>query len=46
MNFELSIEKLLETLPIMAKGMIGIFVVTLVIVAIVYILNAATKGKD
>ena len=45
MNFEISIDKLMESLPIMGKGMIGIFLVTLVIVGVVYLLNVATKPK-
>lgn len=46
MKFELSIDKLLDALPIMGKGMIGIFLVTLVIVGVVYLLNVATKPKN
>lgn len=46
MNFEISIDKLMESLPIMGKGMIGIFLVTLVIVGVVYLLNVATKPKN
>ena len=46
MNFEISIDKLMESVPIMGKGMIGIFLVTLVIVGVVYLLNVATKPKN
>ena len=35
MNFNL----FLETLPIMGKGMLGIFIVTLVIIGIIELLN-------
>ena len=45
MNFEISIDKLLTALPIMGKGMLGIFLVTLVIVGVVYVLNVATRHK-
>ena len=46
MNFQISIDKLMEALPIMGKGMLGIFLVTLVIVGVVYLLNIATKPKN
>lgn len=36
----------LSTLPIMAKGMAGIFVVTAVIIAAVYILNKISETID
>ena len=39
-------EAFLETLPIMGKGMLGIFVVTGVIIGIVYLLNKAGKKLD
>jgi len=39
MNFEL----FLLTLPIMAKGMIGIFAVTCVIILVMFLLNKFTK---
>ena len=45
MNFEISIDKLLTALPIMGKGMLGIFLVTLIIVGVVYALNVATRNK-
>lgn len=45
MNFEISIEKFMDALPIMGKGMLGIFLVTLVIVGVVYLLNVATRPK-
>lgn len=38
-------EALAVTLPIMAKGMLGIFAVTAVIICIVAVLNAATSKK-
>lgn len=45
MNFEISIDKFMDSLPIMGKGMLGIFLVTLVIVGVVYLLNTATRPK-
>ena len=45
MNFEISIDKLLTALPIMGKGMLGIFLVTRVIGGVVYALNVATRNK-
>lgn len=39
-------ELFLETLPIMAKGMAGIFIVTAVIILAVVLLNKLTKGKE
>ena len=36
---EFSVEKFLNALPIMGTGMLGIFSVTLVIIAVVYLLN-------
>lgn len=38
-------ENLTVTLPIMGKGMLGIFAVTLVIIAVVTILNATTSPE-
>lgn len=35
-----------ETLPMMGKGMLGVFIVIAVIIAIVYILNTLTKPKE
>ena len=45
MNFE----SLKDTLPIMGKGMLGIFTVTLVIIATIWLLNKLTSmgsGKE
>lgn len=39
MTFQISIEKLLESLPLMGIGMLGIFVVTCIIVGAVTLLN-------
>lgn len=36
----------LSTLPIMAKGMAGIFIVTAVIIASVYVLNKISQMFD
>lgn len=43
---EFSIDNFLAALPLMGKGMLGIFIVTLVIVAVVYILNYFTRPKE
>ena len=43
---EFSIEKLIGVLPIMGKGMLGIFIVTIVIILIVALLNKITTPKD
>lgn len=42
MNFEL----FSEVLPYAAKGMAGIFAVTLIIIAAVYLLNFLTSDKN
>lgn len=39
MKFGIDVNAFLETLPLMGKGMLGIFVVTLVIVGSMMILN-------
>ncbi len=41
----MNINAFLATLPIMGKGMLGIFVVTVIIIAAMIILNAATSSK-
>lgn len=41
----ININTFLATLPIMGKGMLGIFVVTVIIIAAMIILNAATNNK-
>lgn len=49
MTLAVNVQLFLETLPIMAKGLIGIFVVTGVIILTIYLLNALTaprKKKD
>lgn len=42
---EFSIENLLASLPIMGKGMFGIFIVTAVIILVVMALNYTTSPK-
>ena len=42
---ELRVDYLLEALPIMGYGMLGIFVVTGVIIGVVALLNKFTSGK-
>ena len=39
-----NVENLLISLPVMGKGMAGVFVVTLVIVAVVSLLNKLGNG--
>ena len=45
-NIQFQPENLSKTLPMMGKGMLGIFVVIAVIIAIVYALNSITNPKD
>ena len=42
---EINVQGFLDSLPLMGKGMLGVFVVIAAIVATVYILNKATSGK-
>lgn len=42
---ELRVDLMLEALPIMGNGMLGIFVVTGVIIGVVSLLNKLTSGK-
>ena len=47
MNFETIKASLNETLPIMGKGMLGIFAVTIVIIATIWLLNTlSSKPKN
>jgi len=41
----ISVDKLMEALPVMGKGMLGIFVVTCVIIGVVLVLNVVTNRK-
>ena len=43
MKFDL--QALLDTLPVMAKGMAGVFIVTVVIILAVVLLNFLTKPR-
>ena len=43
MNF--TPENMYDAMPIMAYGMLGVFVVTLAIIGIVWVLNALTSKK-
>ena len=43
MKFNINTNALLETLPVMGKGMFGIFIVTLVIVLSIFLLNKASN---
>ena len=42
----LNIDAFLNSLPMMGKGMLGIFVVTLVIILIISLLNKLTTSKQ
>lgn len=42
---QLNYESFLSTLPIMAKGMAGIFIVTAIIIAVMILLTAIFKQK-
>ena len=44
--FKISVDLLMNALPIMGMGMLGVFVVTCVIIAVVTILNKATADKE
>ena len=44
-GMELNVERFLETLPIMGKGMLGIFVVTAVLILGVWVMNRLTSKK-
>ncbi len=49
MPFKINIQGFLDTLPIMGKGMLGIFIVTCVIILTVILLNKLTaprKNRD
>ncbi len=46
MNFNIDVNAFLSTLPIMGKGMLGIFAVTLIIIAAMAILNAVGSKED
>ncbi len=41
---EISVEKFMDALPIMGMGMLGIFIVTAVIIGVIWVLNTVT-GK-
>ncbi len=41
----MNIDQFLQSLPIMGKGMLGIFIVTLVFIAVVYLLNKLTSKR-
>ncbi len=43
---EISIEKLLNALPIMGYGMMGIFIVTAVIIGVVYLLKLIPEKPE
>lgn len=39
------VERFISTLPVMLKGMVGIFIVTGIIILAIILLNALTKSK-
>ncbi len=41
-----NVQAFLSTLPIMAKGMGGIFAVTIVLILVIALLNRATRTAD
>lgn len=45
MNIGLNINAFLETLPVMGKGMLGIFAVTIIIVVAMVLLNKFTSQE-
>lgn len=40
-----NVERFISTLPVMLKGMIGIFIVTAIIILSIFLLSALTKLK-
>jgi len=44
MNF--TPENMYDAMPIMGYGMLGVFIVTLIIIGIVWVLNAITSKKN
>lgn len=43
--FQLNFDAFLGTLPIMGKGMLGVFVVTIIFIAVIYCMNLLSKKK-
>lgn len=46
LDFAFNVKSLSETLPVMGKGMLGIFTVTGVIILSMYALEKLTSGKN
>lgn len=44
-TFGINVEQLLDSLPIMGMGMLGIFIVTAIIICSVFLLNFFTKPR-
>ena len=42
---ELNIELFMQTLPMMGKGMLSIFLVTLVLILGIWVMNKLTSGR-
>lgn len=43
--FQLNFDAFLNTLPIMGKGMLGVFVVTVIFILVIYGMNLLSKRK-
>ncbi len=43
---EINVQRFLDTLPIMGKGMLGIFIVTGILIISIYLLNAISNRKS
>ena len=46
MNVNINLENFLSTLPTIGKGMLGIFAVTIVIIAITMLINKLTENRE
>lgn len=44
--FEANFDRFLQTLPIMGKGMLSIFIVTTVIIICMHLFSYLTRNKD
>ena len=42
---ELNVELFMQTLPMMGKGMLGIFIVTIVLILGILVMNKVTAGR-
>lgn len=46
MDFKINTDAFMDSLPIMGKGMLGIFIVTGVIILSIFILNKICRKKE